>query len=191
MIIWVYLAQVEVSADKLTNFSAAGLERVYDRRAAQIRDEYAVRLNSAKHRVDIMGYGLKDFRRDYISELGAIAARAKVRILLLDPASPYAAQRDDEESQSAGTIKGEVEEFISQFKQKYPMKSENLELRLYTCLPMVNIFRIDGDLFWGPYLAGKASGNTITVRVSQGGLMYGQLVEHFEIVWDRYSCAVS
>jgi len=191
MLIWGYLSRVETDAGRMNNFSVAGLTWVYDRRAAQIRDEYATRLQAARSHIDIMGFGLKDFRRDYIDDLGALAARAKVRILLLDPDSGYAIQRDQEESQSTGTIAGEIREFVAQFKQKYGSPPEHLEVRLYTCLPLVNIFRIDSDLFWGPYLAGKASGNTLTIRVSQGGTVYGQLVDHFETVWSHYSRALN
>src|SRR5215207_2259105 len=119
MIIWVYLSQVETSSARLELFSRAGLDWIYDRRAAQIRDEYGIRLQKASDRIDIIGFGLKDFRRDYIDQLGAMAARAAIRILLIDPTGPYASQRDKEEGQSPGTISLEVEEFVTQFRARY------------------------------------------------------------------------
>jgi hypothetical protein len=163
------------------------LATVYDRRAAQIRSEYAIRLDKARSSIDILGFGLKDFRRDYINALGALSSRARVRILLIDPYSDVSSMRDREENQSVGTIQSEVEEFIRQFKARYSSDTyPNLSLRLYTCLPLVNIFRIDDEIFWGPYLVGQASGNTVTLRVTRG-ILFEQLMSHFDEVWASFS----
>jgi hypothetical protein len=187
-VIYIYLARTQSTRDMVELLSTAGLETIYDRRAAQIRSEYAVRLNKATSNIDILGFGLKDFRRDYIAELGALSARAEVRILLLDPKSPLAKMRDREEGQSEGTIRGEIEEFLNQYRQHYAANPPTkLHVRLYTCLPLVNVFRIDNDLFWGPYFAGRASGNTITIRVKRGGQIYDQLLDHFDEVWEKFS----
>jgi Domain of unknown function (DUF5919) len=187
-VIYVYLARTESARESLEMLSFFGLQRIYQRRAAQIRDEYATRLATASSNIDIIGFGLKDFRRDYIAELGDLAARTRVRILLLDPTSPFATQRDREEGQSTGTIADEINEFISQFRQLYGAHCPpTLELRLYTCLPMVNIFRIDNDLFWGPYLSGRASGNTVTIRVRRGGALFDDLLASFDSVWENHS----
>jgi hypothetical protein len=187
-VIYVYLARTEATREALEMLSSFGLTRIYDRRAAQIRSEYASRLSVATSNIDIIGFGLKDFRRDYIAELGALSAKANIRILLIDPATELARLRDGEEHQSAGTIAREVEEFITQYSQLYGASPPpKLALRLYTCLPSVNIFRIDNDIFWGPYFVGRASGNTATFRVRRGGTLYDQLLQHFEEIWDHHS----
>ena len=186
-VIYVYLARTESARDLLDMFTDFGVTRIYDRRAAQIRDEYAIRLEKADENIDILGFGLKDCRRDYMAELGAMSARAHVRILLLDPSVAAAGQRDQEEGQSVGTIAGEIREFATQFQQHYGNGSPTLELHYFTCLPSVNIFRIDSDLFWGPYFVGRASGNTVTIRVRRGGVMYDQLLRHFNEIWDHWS----
>ena len=173
-VIYLYLAKKTESArESLEMLSRFGISHVYDRRAAQIRDEYQSRLSNAQSNVDIIGFGLKDFRRDYMAELGALASRAHLRILLLDPNTGIAEKRDEEEGQSSGTIAAEIREFLTQYGQHYGDNQDpHLEVRLYTCLPLVNIFRIDDDLFWGPYLVGRASGNTITMRVRRGGTLF-------------------
>lgn len=186
-VIFIYISRTDRIRDAIDLFSRFGLATIYDRRAAQIRDEYAARLSDANSNIDILGFGLKDFRRDYIGELGALSARARVRILVIDPYSDYCTARDHEEEQSSGTIQGEVEEFIRQFQARYTKTTHpNLSLRLFTCLPSVNIFRIDDEIFWGPYFVGRASGNTITMRVTRG-VLYDQLSNHFIEVWDSFS----
>jgi hypothetical protein len=186
-VIYLYLSRTDRARDAIDTLNRFGLATVYDRRAAQIRNEYAIRLDQARSAIDILGFGLKDFRRDYISTLGALASRAPIRILLIDPFSEFSSMRDREENQTVGTIQSEVLEFIAQFKARYtPTSHPNLSVRLYTSLPLVNIFRIDDEIFWGPYLAGQASGNTITLRVTRG-LIFEQLMGHFNELWSNFS----
>jgi hypothetical protein len=79
-VIYLYLAKTESARESLEMLSTFGISRVYDRRAAQIRAEYQSRLSKAQSNIDIIGFGLKDFRRDYLSELGTLASRAHVRM---------------------------------------------------------------------------------------------------------------
>lgn len=191
MVVWVYIASSEQSLALLKVLDAAGLEWLYPSRAAQIRGEYAARLKTAGNQIDILGFGLKDFKRDYMNELGSLSKRARVRILVLDPSSPHADQRDIEEGQGVGVIKAEIDEFVRGFRALYgDGEREQLELRTYRSLPEVNIFRIDDEIFWGPYLVGKASGNTLTMRVRRGGFVFESLEAHFERIWTDFSEAV-
>jgi len=187
MVVWVYLATTQEGVDRLKVLDTSGLDWIYPSRAAQIRSEYANRLQRANSSIDIIGFGLKDFKRDYLMDLEELSRRAKIRILLLDPNSPYGAQRDLEENQSEGVIKSEVSEFVKAFKARYEDGSDRMQLRLYSSLPEVNIFRIDDEIFWGPYLAGRASGNTITLRVKRGGYAFEALASHFDRVWNDFS----
>jgi hypothetical protein len=186
-VIYLYIARTDRTRDALEMLNRFGLAQIYERRAAQIRAEYSARLDRAASQIDILGFGLKDFRRDYMNQFPVLAARATVRILLIDPTSPACAWRDREENQREGTIRDEVQDFVAQFKARYETdRPANLTIKFYTCLPLVNIFRIDNEIFWGPYLVGQASGNTITLRVARG-ILFDQLTEHFEEIWKHYS----
>jgi hypothetical protein len=186
-VIYVYIARTETVSARLESLQESGIQRIYMHRAAQIRPEYDERLTKAQNQIDIVGFGLKDFRRDYLAQFGAMSSRATIRVLLLDPDSPYAAQRDEEEGQSPGTIRSEIIEFLKQYKAAYSSQpgfnTGKLTVRIHKALPTVNIFRIDDELFWGPYLMGLASGNTVTMRVRRGGLVFNQLSEHFDRLW--------
>jgi hypothetical protein len=195
-VIYLYVSRTEDIRGRLELLAKFGLVNAYERRAAQIRDEYDTRLASARRQVDILGFGLSDFRRDYLAQLPAMAARARVRVLLADPVSAnhhesYCNERDREEGQTEGTIALEVNEFVNSYERlrNKPSKSR-LEIRFYDSLPLVNIFRIDDEIFWGPYFAGRASGNTTTLLVRRGGIMFDQLSGHFDEVWDRFSRAI-
>ena len=192
-VIYLYVAQTEGIRERLQVLNNLGIISAFDRRAAQIRSQYADRLRVAKKSIDIIGFGLSDFRRDYMAELPALAARTTVRILLIDPNSPTPAtsfcdQRDREEGQTEGTIASQVNEFL-QALARLPNRppTDRLQVRLYQSLPLVNLFRIDDEILWGPFFVGRASGNTTTQVVRRGGVMYDQLMEHFEEVWTKFS----
>ncbi|WP_125039046.1 hypothetical protein [Nocardioides sp. LS1] len=190
-VIYVYVARTDGVRYRLESLWTSGVERIYVQRAAQIRQEYDDRLGRAHSQIDIIGFGLKDFRRDYLDKLGTMSSRAHIRILLLDADSAYAAQRDSEEEQTPGVIQSEVAEFLKQYNNRYGSEpgfnTGRLQVRTYKSLPTVNIFRIDDDLFWGPYLSGRASSNTLTVRIRRGTSIFDQLEAHFADIWSRFS----
>jgi hypothetical protein len=59
----------------------------------------------------------------------------------------------------------------------------SIEIRLYRALPLINIFRIDDDLFWGPYLLEDQSRNYPTLLVRSPGWLFQRLEQHFEMLW--------
>jgi hypothetical protein len=120
--------------------------------------------------------------------------RVPIRILLIDPEKPtptwtYVEQRDREEGNSHGSIMNDVTNFLhfmAPLKNRFP---DRLNIRLYSCMPSINICRIDDEAFWGPYLLGAQSRNTPTLLVSRYGVMFDTLADHYNLMWDdeRYS----
>ena len=165
-----------------------GLTEAFDHRSVRIKQEYDVRLRSAEEGIDIMGFGLRNLREDYRKEFEAWAGRAKVRVLLIDPEffstrQPLANQRDKEEGETVGTIVKDVRAFVRDCSGLLRASEGRFQVRLYRCLPSVNIFRIDGNLFWGPYLVGGASKNLPTFLVGKRGILYERLSAHFNTIW--------
>src|ERR1035438_8558627 len=198
---WVILAYV-LQSQKLkeqikivTNF---GFVSAFEGRSVRIRNEYDKRLATVSDKIDIVGFGLKTLRQDYLNEFKVWKARASVRILLIDPHFPeptraFADQRDAEENDRPGTIREDVEAFIQEVEPHLDRKStRSFELRLYRCLPSVNLFRVDGELFWGPYLVHQQSRNSPTFIVNEGPL-FKALIAHFETIWTSpvLSCSLA
>jgi hypothetical protein len=185
LFLYVWLKQNEF--DRLEIIRRFGFINAFENRAAGIKSEYDARLDRVSKSIDIMGFGLRALKEDYSDDFKTWAKRAKVRILLLDPEFPnsdysFANQRDIEEKNNPGDINDDVKAFIRECKVL--LKEENeFEIRLYKCLPSINIFRIDDDLFWGPYLIKDVSRNFPTFIVYQQGVVYKRLLEHFDKVW--------
>lgn len=168
---------------------------VFDKRSIAIYEEYAQRVQRAKEHIDIMGFGLSALLTDYGDHFAEWATHASVRILLIDPSYPviqYALsdQRDREEQNEVGSIRKEVREFLRRTETIRTDPNIDFQVRLTTVLPSVNIFRIDNELFWGPYLVKSSwrierllSRNLPTFIVDNRGFLFDVLVEHFDAIW--------
>jgi hypothetical protein len=189
---WVVFGETEEA--KRRNADAFGFVTAFPHRSVQIKSEYDTRLSEASKRIDIMGYGLNSLREDYGASFKTWATRADVRILLVDPESPgslasYADLRDLEESNTQGRTTEEIRRFINETRDLWSDPNIAFSLRLAKTIPSVNMFRIDEESFWGPYLIsshkyGKASRNLPTLIVRSPGYMFDRLVDHFEAIWN-------
>jgi hypothetical protein len=190
---WVLFAHLRLNENQqslIDLLSLFGFVKAFDARGVRIKPEYEDRLNKARDRIDILGFGLRALREDYRDQFATWKRKAKVRILVIDPDFPssgysYASQRDKEENSSHGTIQTDVNAFLAEKRKLDDILSDHsFDLRFYTCLPSINIFRIDDELFWGPYLIGEPSRNTPTFLVRRGGILFERFVDHFECVWN-------
>jgi hypothetical protein len=66
----------------------------------------------------------------------------------------------------------------ARIREEYQVRLESLQDNLD-----VNIFRIDDEVFWGPYLIHQQSRNSPTLLVRRGGLLFDVLLRHFETIW--------
>ncbi len=190
---WVLFLYVWLSQDESRRMEIIrkfGLIEAFESRAVRIKAEYDTRLDHVSEAIDIMGFGLRAFNEDYHHDFAKWAARANVRILLLDPEFPspkcsFADQRDKEENNDLGDIRRDVHSFIRGCAELLRNRDFRFEIKLYRCLPSINIFRIDDNLFWGPYLIGDVSRNFPTFVLNQQGTLYKRLLDHFDGIWNN------
>jgi hypothetical protein len=187
-VILAYVLQSETLKKQLKFVMDFGLVSAFEGRSARIKIEYDRRLGIVSKQIDIVGFGLRTLREDYGEKFDVWKTRASVRILILDPDFPtptgaFADQRDTEEHNHLGSIREDVEAFITEVEPHLGTNgNRSFELRLYRCLPSVNLFRVDGELFWGPYLIHRQSRNSPTFIVQEGPL-FTVLTSHFEAIW--------
>jgi hypothetical protein len=192
IIVFAWVVFDEVERERRAVVESFGFVTSFPYRSIQIKDEYRDRTRKASRNIDVMGYGLNSLREDFLDDFEEWAARLKVRVLLVDTESPkgsvkYVDIRDMEEENSPGRTRAEVLRFID---DTYHLWSQggNFQLRLARTLPSINMFRIDDESFWGPYLIsskryGRASRNLPTMIVRRPGYMYERLVDHFDEIW--------
>jgi len=185
--LYLYVKQSDTLQQRFEIFARAGLDRIFQYRSVHIREEYDRRLAGAKN-IDIVGYGLSHFQQDFVGRFLQWSHQATVRVLLVDPDFPsktnsFADQRDREENQRVGQIKSQVEEFELLISKLEGLNKDRFEVRRFRAIPSINLFRIDNEIFWGPYLMNQQSRNTPTLLVSRGGFLYDSLLAHFDALW--------
>jgi hypothetical protein len=189
--LFLYVLTTEGLKSRIEAFTKAGLLKIFSGRSVLIREEYDARLAKARH-IDLVGFGLSAFREDYINDFVGWSHRADVRILLIDPDFPsrqhsLAAQRDREESNPDGQIRRDVEAFEIAVSNLSDLNRQRFQLRRMRCIPAINLFRIDDDVFWGPYLMRQQSRNTPTLLATRGGFLFDVLQKHFDALWAQSS----
>jgi hypothetical protein len=196
-ILFLYIAASQQTKDRLDLLAVAGLQRIFATRSVSIREEYHSRLKGAKE-VDILGFGLSSFREDYGRRFSELSLNTSFRILLLDPDFPssdfsVASIRDREEGNNQGDIRRAVEAFENTVRETKGLNKTNFQVRRLLALPSINVFRVDDEIFWGPYLIANQSRNMPTLLVRRGGFLYDQIRGHFEQLWtsNQFSKPVS
>ena len=170
----------------LTSLAAAGLIAAFPTRSITIRSEYDRRMEAARTQADVIGFGLSSLREDHLGDFGRWKVHVPIRVLLIDPDFPtpefsYAAERDKEERNPEETIRNQVLQFVSDVQD---LLDNRFQIRLYRCLPLLNLFRIDDEVLWGPFLIGEQSRNTPTFISRQGGFVFSHLTSHFDSIWN-------
>lgn len=159
-----------------------GLRRIHsDRYIRPVYQHYQARVTD---RLDILGMSLKHFQQDIGGELRRWVDERpylQVRIIVLNPTSPYCSIRDLEEG---GSI-GEISEWALRITEIVLVANHpRLQIRWHNTLPTVNTYRLDDVIFLGPYLIGRLSRLTTTLEVDVKGLFAEQYLQHFEQLWN-------
>lgn len=188
--IYFWIRVTDNSTQALARIRQIGIIDAFPARSVPIRPEYERRFNAARDQIDFLGFGLRALREDFGDSFSAWLNHTRIRVLLVDPEAPsseltYADQRDREEGNSHGAIRNDVTQFLAfmtPLVNKYP---KNLRIRLYCCMPAINVCRIDNEIFWGPYILGEQSRNTPTFLIDRSGIMYSVLARHYEEIWEN------
>jgi hypothetical protein len=189
--LFLYVLTTETLKSRIEAFTKAGLLKSFPGRSVLIRDKYHTRLAQARY-IDLVGFGLSSFREDYINDFVGWSHRADVRILLMDPDFPspdhsLADQRDKEENNSVGQIRSDVQAFERAVSNLSGLNRGRFKVHRVRAIPAINLFRIDDDLFWGPYLMNQQSRNTPTLLATRGGFLFDMLQKHFDALWAQSS----
>lgn len=188
-VLFLWIRQNEDTARSLNAMRELGVTDVFPTRSVAIRGEYEPRFAAARDQIAILGFGLRALREDFGGQFATWARHARVRILLLDPDAPggtvsFADMRDLEEHNAAGAIRSDVKAFLDATRDLRAANPNTFQVRLYRCIPSINVCVIDREVFWGPYVHGRQSRNTMTFLCRAGGTMAAMLTDHFEAIWN-------
>lgn len=184
------------------NFELRSLEEFYDRLSwdkflglknlFSTRQAMNIHINDLWHRpvsqLDIIAFGLKSFR-DYRNS--AVVAQVKnglkIRILTLNPNSPFLKQRERDEKLVKNSIRKtiiDLEGWCKNINKEVKIRNA-IKIKFYDSLPLDFYWRQDDSLFVGPYLYGIDSQQTVTYNFSTDSSVGNFYSIYFEKLWNN------
>lgn len=164
-----------------------GLEKIYETRAEKNK-ESDPELDKAKEQVDAIAFGLKSFRTKHTNKVEKILRNGvNIRILTMNPDknNVFLKQRELEEEETEGQIRNSIDQLVSwadklnshRFKGK-------IEVRGYKCMTLDFYWRVDNDIYIGPYWYHVGSQQTITYKFRKGRRGFDIYRDYFENLWN-------
>ncbi len=172
---------------KIDNVCDWGLEKIFKTRAEK-NAESDPKLE--KHDVKVLdgiAFGLSAFRcnREY-DVLKCLQNGMNMRLLAMNPHSEFAKQRAIEENVHPDSIKDSIMKLVN-WVNKLNKQSSNgkIEIKFYNAMTLDFYWRIDNDLYVGPYMYDIVSQQTITTKFSSGGKGFNLYTRYFEDLWNN------
>jgi Domain of unknown function (DUF5919) len=163
--------------------------RPYAGRGLITRDQWNDIISGTSRHLWLYGMAEQGYANDdAVPAILAEAARdgCGVRVLLLDPDCPAAAEADADEGSPPGTLPARIRASLARFTA---MRSAcpAIEVRLYGTYPTVSIVRGDGSMLVTPYLRYVLGSNSPTFALTAESApgLFGQWERHFESMWNN------
>lgn len=167
------------------------LEKIFKTRAEK-NSESDPKLES--HRVkqlDGIAFGLSSFRSNRSEDvLLCMQSGMNVRLLVMNPKSEFVKKREQEEGASEGSISQSIIKLVEWAKElNSQSRKGKIEIRFYDAMTLDFYWRMDDELYVGPYLFGVVSQQTITYKYIKGGKGFDLYSKYFEKLWNNKNFA--
>jgi len=177
----------------LTNTKRIKHEKIY----TEMRDKSEI--------VEVMSIALTGALDDYIQNKHLIekifTERHEVRLLFLNPSSPYVKQRAVEDGETEQELINKLIDSIDKSRtickllDDAYMKKNNFqkdkigsfEIRLFDDCPYFTVFRADDTILWGLYTNYAPGSETSVLEVKKSSSLFSQLKTHFDTAWKANS----
>lgn len=162
------------------------IEKIYTTRAEK-NLESDPELEHAKYCVDAIAFGLKSFRSKQNKRVESCLKRGvNFRILTMHPESEWVKQREIEENETEGQIKHTIQDLI-EWANNWNNKNYKGKIVVfgYKAMTLDFYWRVDDELYVGPYWYGVPSQQTITYKFCSDGKGFLQYTDYFETLWNN------
>ena len=186
----IFLQTVLVNKETVDSMQDWKLSKIYTTRMEKNKDSDP-KLESILYKLDGVAFGLKTFRAKQGKVIEDCLRRGvQIRILTMDPNSPFVKQREAEENESRGQIKKTIEDLI-RWAKELNLRIANtgdetcgrIKVRGYTCMTLDFYWRMDDEVYFGPYWKGKGSQQTVTYKFEKGGEGFSLYTDYFDELW--------
>lgn len=173
-----------VERKKVSPLDSWGIQNIYKSRSLMNKD-CDISIDNAKRQIDIVAFGLKSFRTDYgNSALALLQKGVNIRIITMAPESKFVKQREIEEGEVPGQIKNTIEQLV-EWAETLNAQSTNgkITIKGYSCMTLDFYWRVDDDIYVGPYWYKYPSQQTISYKFTKGA-GFDAYSEYFERLWN-------
>lgn len=175
----------QLSAIQNTNVEW-GLEHIYRLRAEKNVEADALLLKPDVKELDGIAFGLKTFRSAHTEDVeNCLINGTRIRLLTMNPASPFVKQRELEENEVGGQIEKSIVDLVEWATALKKRTGGDISIKYYNSMTLDFYWRVDRVLYVGPYLYGRASQATLTYKFEKGGLGYKEYTRYFEDIWNN------
>lgn len=162
-----------------------GLESIYRSRKEVIK-KLDKGVKTVNRELDCIIFGNEQFLKSQEKQLTKkLGESLKVRIITINPTSPYLEQLESELLLEPGSLKQGIEEltaWLNSMKEKVK-KPEFLQIKYYDCLPLDFYLRVDGTIYTASYLNGVNPDDSITYSFCSQSQGYEYYLSYFEKNW--------
>lgn len=181
----IILTDLLVDRIKENPLESWGIKGIYQTRA-KMNDDCSVSMNKAKYQVDVVAFGLKSYRTQQDKLTRKLLQKGvNFRIITMDPSSPFLAQREKEENENEGQIRNTINQLITWAdnfnKNNYKGK---IVVKGYSCMTLDFYWRVDDDIYFGPYWYSYNSQQTVSYKYSEGK-GFELYSDYFEKLWNN------
>lgn len=175
-----------VERKKISELDEWKIEKIYSTRAER-NSEADPNLDKARYCIDGIAFGLSTFRTMYDKKIEQCLRKGvQIRLLTMDPEGKFISCREEEENSAPGGIKQTILEMV---KWADDLNRSNpkgrIVIKAYNSMTLDYYWRVDDDLYIGPYWYGYKSADTITYKFVAGGRGFQHFSEYFEKLWDN------
>ena len=162
------------------------LEKIFKTRADKNNDSDPKLEGHHVKQLDGIAFGLSSFRSNRSDDvLLCMQSGMNVRLLIMDPNSDFVKQREIEEGAGVGSIAQSILNLVD-WANKLNQKSNKgkIQIKFYDAMTLDFYWRMDDEIYVGPYLYGVVSQQTITYKYIKGGKGFALYSKYFEKLWN-------
>lgn len=181
-----------VERQKVSELDDWKIEKIYSTRAER-NAEADPNIENARYCIDGIAFGLSTFRNMYGKKIEhCLKKGVHIRLLTMDPDGQFISFREQEEEAAPGGIKNTITEMVKWADSlNQNSKKGRIVIKAYNSMTLDYYWRVDDDLYVGPYWYGYKSSDTITYKFVAGGRGFQHYGDYFEKLWeDQDLCRV-
>lgn len=162
------------------------LVKIYSTRAER-NSEADPNIENARYCIDGIAFGLSTFRNIYGKKIEqCLRNGVQIRLLTMDPNGQFISFREAEENAASGGIKDTIVDLINWANSLNDRNTKGkIVIKGYNSMTLDYYWRVDNELYIGPYWYGYKSSDTITYKFTSEGRGFQHYSDYFDKLWDN------